>query len=246
MNEAMWLIGIDDTDMPDTRGTGRLARMLAADLTARGYVCSGVTRHQLLVHPDVPYTSHNSAACVGVEDDKRNMARLFHWLCDYVAEQSPEGADPGLCVAPEEDVTEAVRRFGQRAAREVVSLSEAVGLGASAGLLHAGLGGTRDGMIGALAAVGLRATGDDGRFIELKRIREVEERPTVRRLLDAGVDEVTSRNGETPSSDETVETFGWLRPQLRGGRAVLFVERSEDDGTDWVIVQRRNAHSKHA
>ena len=46
-------------------GTGRLSRMLAEELTKKGLVSNtSVTRHQLLVHPDIPYTSHNSSACI--------------------------------------------------------------------------------------------------------------------------------------------------------------------------------------
>jgi len=49
-------LGIDDTDTRESRGTGRLARMIAAEL-ARSYVVTGVTRHQLFIHPSIPYTS---------------------------------------------------------------------------------------------------------------------------------------------------------------------------------------------
>ncbi len=60
-----WLLAIDDTDNAESIGTGRLARMLAAHLEeANLFAEPGVTRHQLLVHPDIPYTSHNSAACI--------------------------------------------------------------------------------------------------------------------------------------------------------------------------------------
>jgi hypothetical protein len=54
-------IGLDDTDNKTSRGTGRLARAIAESLAER-YAVRGITRHQLLVDPRVPYTSHNSSA----------------------------------------------------------------------------------------------------------------------------------------------------------------------------------------
>lgn len=56
-------LGIDDTDTRESRGTGRLARMIARELS-RSYPVMGVTRHQLFVHPSIPYTSHNSCAVI--------------------------------------------------------------------------------------------------------------------------------------------------------------------------------------
>ena len=61
------LIGIDDTDNLETRGTGFRARQLASGLQASALATThGITRHQLLVDPRIPYTSHNSSACLRV------------------------------------------------------------------------------------------------------------------------------------------------------------------------------------
>ncbi len=49
------LVGIDDTDNLDSRGTGELASELATAIDANGWGQSGfVSRHQLLIHPDIP------------------------------------------------------------------------------------------------------------------------------------------------------------------------------------------------
>jgi len=57
-------IGFDDTDPLDADyGTGKLARCFEKELS-NGYLFRGVVRQQLLVHEKIPYTSHNSAACV--------------------------------------------------------------------------------------------------------------------------------------------------------------------------------------
>lgn len=234
-----WLIGIDDTDVPGTRGTGSLARSVLATLAGRGLRACGVTRHQLLVHPDVPYTSHNSANCVAAEGGIAEPAVLFAELCRFVAAASPEGSDPGVCMAPADAVRESATEFGRRAQREIVRRSEAAAIASEAGLLLAGLAGTQDGMIGALAAVGLRAGGGDGRFVELGRVRELAGRVSVQELLDSGVDAVYTLGPTMPAAEEQVETLGWARPRLVGGRSVLLVERSTDDGVDWIVSDRR-------
>jgi len=240
----VWLIGLDDTDMPGTRGTGRLARMLAEELAARNARALGVTRHQLLIHPDVPYTSHNSCACVAAEAEAGDGRVLFDWICGFVAKNSPEGSDPGVCMTRASQVSRGVIEFGGRTQHEVVRLSDARALGAGEGYLHAGLGGTEDGMIGSLAAVGLRASGADGRFIELGRIREIEGKVRVRTLLGAGIADVDCEADAQPEADDWVETFGWVRPRLRGGRAVLIVKRSSGNGADWIVADRKKDGDK--
>lgn len=59
------LVGIDDTDDHWSPGTGRRARALLHELAAAGLGApAGATRHQLLVDDRIPYTSHNSSACL--------------------------------------------------------------------------------------------------------------------------------------------------------------------------------------
>ena len=63
-----YLMGIDDTDNLESRGTGHRARMLGTGLQEAGLATlHSITRHQLLVHPAIRYTSHNSSACLLVE-----------------------------------------------------------------------------------------------------------------------------------------------------------------------------------
>ena len=62
--EHTLLICMDDTDSLDSPGTGEVLEELLARLAEEGLGRgSFITRHQLLVHPDIPYTSHNSSMC---------------------------------------------------------------------------------------------------------------------------------------------------------------------------------------
>jgi hypothetical protein len=220
-------------------GTGSLARAVADALAPRAVRSLGVTRHQLLVHPDIPYTSHNSSNCVGVELPDGNPDPLFDWAGRFVAERSAEGSDPGVCLARAEAIGPAMLEFGQRAQREVLDQAEAERIALAARCRLAGLAGTRGGMIGALAAVGLRAGGNDGRFTIVGTVRELPQRARVQDILNAGVDRVECSGPSQPGADDWVETLGWARPRLVGGQAVLWVERSSDDAVDWIVTDRR-------
>ena len=63
----MLYIGIDNTDVIDTPGTGNLARLLASQLAQR-YPLQGVTRHQLLEDARVRCTKLNSTAGIMLDD----------------------------------------------------------------------------------------------------------------------------------------------------------------------------------
>ena len=229
------LIGIDDTDMPGTRGTGWRARRLAQLLRDAGHATRGVTRHQLLVDDRVPYTSHNSAACIAAAGDA-GLICLWDLAREFLLAHSDAGSDPGLCVAPLAGVHGFIAAFGRRAQCEVVTRATAESLAQEAGIRLTGLGGTCDDVIGALAAVGLRSTGDDGRFIELGAVRDIEGLASVRQIRNAGVARVVDVAGNELDSREKVETMNWVRPDLRGGEPVMTVERSNSCEGHWKPV----------
>ena len=89
-------IGFDDTDHIDAdRGTGKLARWFKRELP-EGCRIWGVVRQQLLVHEDIPYTSHNSSACVVVEvEDDSLVEDLISRAAKHIERYSLEGSDPG-------------------------------------------------------------------------------------------------------------------------------------------------------
>jgi tRNA(Ile2) C34 agmatinyltransferase TiaS len=237
MNGA-WLVGIDDTDNPDSIGTGRLARMLAVALEGRGLLeQTSVTRHQLLVHPDIPYTSHNSSACITGRSANGDPATLLGTARDFLLDHFHEGANPGLCVCRAGAVPDALVELAWRAQREVLRLDafdtalEGTGLGLWWG------GETGQGRIGAASGVALRGTGEDGRFIALAGIRELEGVLRVDAILArSAVAAVESETGTPLQVSDVIDTGGWVRPSLRGGRPVLVVRRHQGS---WVPAERR-------
>ena len=220
----MVFIGLDDTDTLESRGTGHLARQVAAALSTDCSVL-GVTRHQLLLDPRVPYTAKNSCAAVVLDvNGGLDTAVLLERIWAVMLENYQQGSDPGLCVA--RTVPAAITKFGRLAQQELVTQNEARALAADHDISLVGLGGTEDGVIGALAAVGLAATGDDGRYVLVGRSREFSGLQPVSVLLAAGIAAVRTLDGQ-PVADGLVLSDK-LRPARRGGQPVLFVERVGD------------------
>jgi hypothetical protein len=161
------LVAIDDTDNLESRGTGALASLIAEAVQQNGWGDTGiVTRHQLLVHPDIPYTSHNSSTCFVTELNEGCLEPLISFACDFLDNECASGSDPGLCVAVLDRITDlpGLVAFGQRAKQEVLTMTDAYDLAGRLGVHLSAHGGTGQGVIGALAGTGLRLWGNDGRM----------------------------------------------------------------------------------
>jgi len=208
----------DDTDnLGAPRGTGKLVRWYEQELPD-GCSLWGVVRQQLLVHPDIPYTSHNSSACAVVDaPDAGVVDTLIERAIAHLEKHALEGSDPGLCVATEDSpAIPLLMEFGHLAATEVVTQTEA--LAASRGAHLSGHGGTNDGIIGAAAGIGLTANGWSGRFVEYGGLRDYPAEVTVGDLERAGMRVLpVDRNVVAPHHSDVVNTAGWLRPRLWGG-----------------------------
>ena len=215
-------IGFDDTDNPDSDfGTGKVARRFENRIPGNSRVW-GVVRQQLLVDPRIPYTSHNSSACVVVDiEDPTSAGRLTELAVEHIEGSAAAGSDPGLCIVREGDpALPGLTEFGRRCTEGIVTQKEAIH---AAGRAHlSGHGGTNDGIIGAAAAVGLTASGWSGRFIEFSGLRQVPDPVSVESLREKGIRVVSlDRDAACPGPRDMVNTKGWLRPRLWGCGAVL-------------------------
>jgi tRNA(Ile2) C34 agmatinyltransferase TiaS len=239
-----WLVGIDDTDTSDTPGTNKLALHLA-DQLSESLRARLIVRHQLLVDPRVPYTSHNGCVSLLLETLFEGPDKLADMLAPEIVAWCPQGSDPGLCIANSDSVGAAIVQFGQLCQEEVVDQGDARRAAAESGLHLECLGGTGDGVIGALAAVGLLATRNDGRILHADYggtppWSEITGWQTLDDLLRAGVCEVRRVDTSEAVRRGRVLLAKRLRPNLCQGRAVLFVERAAESTTDdeaWQAVK---------
>jgi hypothetical protein len=240
------LISIDDTDNLESRGTGALASQMARELEEKGWGKSSfVTRHQLLVHPDIPYTSHNSAMCFAAEIDETFLDSVIDHASAFLSRESAAGSDPGLCVVTVDRLNSPAPliAFGQKAKQTVVSMEEAYARAEEVGAHLSEHGGTGQGIIGALAGAGLRLSGNDGRLQGGLKFASVKDRAVVRDIrAHADVDEVRSVDGLIPGDEETVLLCGdKVKTVLLDGKSVLLVVPAAGaaDGVAWRTCSKQ-------
>lgn len=229
----MIYIGIDDTDVIGSPGTNQLARAIVRRLgdVARGAIAC---RHQLFFDPRVPYTSQNGSASIQLPlGDTVPRPQLIDVVREEMLAFFVEGSDPGLAVATSASADMAA--FAARAKSDVVTQSDARRIAECSGCYLEGLGGTRQGIIGALAAIALAAAGDDGRVVHMDEwpwpdpFRGVQPVAAVR---NRGISDIRTTSGAAFTGD-VVDLGKHLRPNWRGGRVVLFVEPPAETGLPW-------------
>lgn len=229
----MIYVGIDDTDTKESRGTGRLARNIANEIS-QSFEVFGVTRHQLFVHPDIPFTSHNSSAVIHVKAPKNAMQGIFSTTKRLMLADFIEGSDPGLAIAQNEQVTPAMIAFGQDAKTIIVTQKRALNVAQSCGIPVEGLGGTNGGVIGAVAGIALASLGTDGRFLLKGKNRELSGLSCINEIIGAGIDQIFTLEGEKIAEGK-VRIPKNATPSFIRGKAVLFVEKN---GDGWIALKR--------
>ena len=231
------LVSIDDTDDLDSPGTGELAAAIARTIRLRNWgETFFVTRHQLLIHPDIPYTSHNSAMCFAADVDPDCLDALIAEAGQYLAETSAPGSDPGLCVVATEALAGRAELldFGQAAKCRVLEKNEAYALAQAMGVHLSEHGGSGQGVIGALAGAGLRLGGNDGRMRgHLSLPDGTQQLPVLALIGHREIDAVQTLAGETLPEDTMVRLGGKVKTVLRGGRSTLLVAPALSGGSPY-------------
>lgn len=224
-----YFIGIDDTDNLESRGTGHRARMLGLGLTELNLGrLESITRHQLLVSPLIPYTSHNSSASI-VVSGVLQPKDLTAWCREFLLKESADGSDAGLCIAEESVITEELCSWGMRAKAEVLSMSEALSIAGKHEVFLEGLTGERTGIIGALAAIGLRKKGNDGRLLWLPGLREIQGvHPAGDILKKMNLDRIVDMSMNPVSSDSLISLGDWSRPVMKDGKITMIVSKNDE------------------
>lgn len=225
---------IDDTDNLETKGTGWLSERACTEMTELGLGhFSRISRHQLFVHDDVPYTSHNSSMCVEVEDCADPDTVIRHMQA-FLEQNGAPGSDPGLCFVPD-TLTDVARqhliRFGQSAKCTVLNKDLAYALAHDLGVHLSEHGGTGDGVVGALAGVGLRMQGGDGRYRGWHHLGpEGTSMPAGDIARQCGADLVQDEAGTSIASDTPVILQERIKLIRRDSRPVLLARPAEQGG----------------
>lgn len=230
----MIYVGIDDTDILGARGTNQLAREIVRR-AAGHWICHWIVRHQLLDDPRIPYTSKNGSASMVFEARNGESIHELTALCRAtMRDWFIPGSDPGVCVT--DAVPEEITRYGQLCQQHIVTQEAARRLAAQSSIHLEGLGGTEGGVIGALAAVGLAATGNDGRIVQWQSwLDDLTGPQPIAELTRRGITVQREHNAET-IHEGTVDVGKRLRPNLRSRRPTLFVTTDTPAGPSAVYT----------
>ncbi len=242
MVRELFTVGLDDTGAPDGDGTSRLGRAWARTVEADGFGQSlGVTRHQLWQSLKIRSTGGNRAIAVVIESDETILDIEDH-VVDFVRAHAARRANAAVAVLSRHSDMPHALAFGRRSQQELMKFADAERYASESNVLIRGLGGDRSGMIGALAAAGLRAGGKDGLFIDLTGIRQLSGRVTAGQIRERSALQqiIDQETGEELDRDDLIDTLDWIRPRMVEDHPVLITARSPEERKLWLPVDRRS------
>ncbi len=242
--EKVFVCADDTDDLSIETSTGAIAEQIAMRLFEEFNVRinMGISRHQLWLDDSVPYTSHNSSLCfdIGLKAGSSRQVALIAW--DVISRMRARGSNPGLCVYPvpqrDDDTPDPkladLIAFGQKVKHSYVSPREAVRTASSLpGMILKGGGRTHQGMVGALAGVGLRISGIDGEFRGRFDMTGFSDSRCVPNLSTAGncilefarrydvTPVLTDMSGNPLKPDDKVKLIRESKALLRAGRFTI-------------------------
>jgi len=222
------IIGVDDTDNLNSVGTGHLVRKLGFFLHQNNvFFTKIIVRHQLFVHKDIPFTSHNSSASLSgyLLND---MEELIINCEKFLIENAALGSDVGLCITySDTDNKQELIKWGMDAKTIILNEDNCYALANKSNAYLKGLTGKKTGIIGAMAAVGLALSGDDGRVLWMKNLRETKGIFKIKDIREIiGIDVFTTES-EIPVNDNALIELGeWNRPIVKKHQTVLYVKQN--------------------
>ena len=170
--------------------------------------------------------------CFEADIAEDTLTPLIHFSSDFLREKSAPGSDPGLCVSVDHPALDRgkLTEFGQRAKQTVLNKKVAYQLAAELNIHLSEHGGTGQGVVGALAGVGLRLGGNDGRLRGWYHLGRKGEPIAVSTLTSYDfIDWVRAENGAF-LTDDTPVFFGGekVKTVLQKGKQVLLVKRKSN------------------
>lgn len=164
--------------------------------------------------------------CFEADVDEIYLDELIIYASEFLKEESAEGSDPGLCVAFQEGLLEPelLIEFGKRAKIEVVTKAEAYALAKKLGIHLSEHGGTGQGVIGALAGVGLRLSKNDGRLKGKIILKSKSNTVSVNYIKsETNIEKVKDIAGEYLAENELIIIDGPLKAVSLDGKSTLLV-----------------------
>ena len=240
----IFYLGIDDTGQPGKSGTEGTALALGLHLQAQKLArLVHVSAHALIPPPEIPHSSLNQAYCLTLEGEAQQLREIDMESRVYLMRHSAAGANPGFALAPRERVIERIQNWGKACQMFTMERREALDLARGQGITAAGFTGRGIGVIGALAAVGLRASGSDGWVSWLPGLPDLKGVMTFSDILQVSTfDYVKSLHGRTPDFRDRIQLGERVMPLIYNDRTLLLLAPApRSDGWEWTAL---NIHDK--
>lgn len=229
-----YLLGIDDTDSPvgdasHSTGTPALAYTLAHLLESRSLArLVNISCHQLLQHPSIAHTSDNVCCCILLDTEDVKVREIDLVCREMLLRECAVNSNPGYALASWNQFDAEVVLWGINAKTSIADRQDCVSLGRRCGIALAGIMGSGAGVIGALAAVGLRYEGSDGWIDWMPGLPGLQGTYTQMQLNQfIHFDLIENDRHKRPALDDRIRINSPVRPLLKEGKIVLVVTPSK-------------------
>lgn len=226
MVDEKFTIGIDDTGYSDQHLTTKLMRNWLSQMVEQSLIHSeGITRHQLFESEKIS-SSYKNRSLAFTFNTSQSIFEIEDQLIDFIRTASSPHANPAIAILSRHSDSLHALAFGRRCKNELLKLSDSEQYASESNVLLRGLGGNRNGMIGALAAVGLRAGGDDGIFVYINGLEyltgdqsagDIRNNSALQHIVDIS-------SGEELDRDDMIKIDSYLRPKLINGDPTQYVQ----------------------
>lgn len=214
--KSSFLLCIDDTDeLGGEISTGSLAEDIASHISSFAKT-SFITRHQLLLDPLINYTSHNSSMCLVAEISKEEREKVLNFALELISSKCAKSAEPGVAAAFQDEIANISEliNFGKSAKQVLINIEQAKRVANEQNVFLKALKPNTRGVIGALAGIGLRLSGDDGKIrgkfkqnAKCLSVGELLKLPYIEAVLDE--DFTLLKNSEMINLDEALKPIFW-------------------------------------
>lgn len=232
------IVAIDDSHRKDGGGGGENAGLLAESIREKDWgISSRPSRHRLYPNPGIGYRKHNTARCFSAEIFEKTLPDFIQYACQMIKNNETNDSNTGLAVVVPQLLKQSdeLIAFAYRAKESIIEQNDAVLMGNQAGIYLYSLNGNGRGVIGALAATGLRMTGNDGQFRGKLKMGSGEGYiATVKEIItETDVEQVKNMDFEILTENETVRMGDKVKVVLLDDKYTLMVYATEIDYPRW-------------
>ena len=214
--EREFLLCVDDTDeLGGEISTGGLAEEIALYMGSFAKI-SFITRHQLLLDPRINYTSHNSSMCLVAEISTKQREKVLNFALHLITSKCAKSSEPGLAAVFKDEITDRSRliEFGKSAKEKLITIEKACEMAKQQNIFLKSIKPNAHGVIGALAGIGLRLSGNDGKVrgkfkpnAQKLSVNELLSLPYIKAVMDESFKPLA--NDEMINLNEAIKPIFW-------------------------------------